>query len=778
MRFQAIALVAALLLGCSQSPPYTSVEDAGPAGCGDNLIACADPVEAECEGPLTELEVPDPTPCEDGLDIESDAPPDGFEVGETTVTFTASGPSGPDSCETVVTITDETAPEIECEEAVTVARTSPDEEVSAPEAASAGDLCDADAVPVADPTTAGAGTTTITYTITDASGNSESCETDVTVLDLFAVSGLRVLSASISGSGTTATIGWDPPPDAGDATGLDLQRATDPEGPWDSLAALGVDQVLYTDDQLPAQRTYYRVVTVAGSLQGGATDPLEVFEISEEGYDLRDQSVPGVSFATTLYGVVRHPTDLTAGPYPLVVLIHGNHGICRQTPTSTDDYCETSNDHDCHTPGWVTTPNAEGMAFQAETLAAQGYVAVSISANAMNCRDDYIPQRTQLVIEHLRRWLGWSGSGGAPFGTTFVGAVDMTRVGLVGHSRGGDAVSNVPLALQATPVSGVDVVSIFAIAPTDYHDATPVDAHYAVLLPACDGDVTSLMGKDIYDRALDLSDPSIRSQVFHIGANHNFFSTEWYYDDGQSQCSGANLVGKQAQQGMLEATEGAWFNATIKGAGLDPFVRAEGSTPACIDEWAGLDLDLRWSHSPAERQVVDSFGSAGAPDTNEIGGSNSFADFTEYRSCYENGCDTVFDHLVDALYVRWDYDTSAAATIGLDGADASAWSYLSFRVVSRWSTWNTGKIEQVFTMRLEDTDGDLAELPVGDVQPIPHLYPAYSVTEILQTVRIPLAQMTAYNPDLDLDSLASFRLGFDQDGDRGSVLITEVEFTN
>ena len=52
----------------------------------------------------------------------------------------------------------------------------------------------------------------------------------------------------------------------------------------------------------------------------------------------------------------------------------------------------------------MTTPNAEGYVYLMETLAASGYVTVSVSANALNCRDDFIPERTQLLLEHLRRW--------------------------------------------------------------------------------------------------------------------------------------------------------------------------------------------------------------------------------------------------------------------------------------------------------------------------------------------------------------------------------------
>ncbi len=267
----------------------------------------------------------------------------------------------------------------------------------------------------------------------------------------------------------------------------------------------------------------------------------------------------------------------------------------------------------------------------------------------------------------------------------------------------------------------------------------------------------------------------VRAQVFYVGACHNFFSTEWYFNDGQYQCSSGDILSKQAHQGGLEAIEGAWFNGTLGTTALDPFIRAQGPTPSSIDAWAGDDLDLRWSYSAPERMLIDEFSGSGAPDVNLLGGANSFANFTEYRDCYENGCDSVFEHHKDALYMRWDYSSDALATMGLQSLDASSWDYLSFRIVSRWSTWNTGRVEQNFWMRVADGDGDQASFLTADVQPIWHIYPTYDVREVLQTVRIPLADLALQNPDLDLDSLATFQLDWVDDDAQGSVLVTDVE---
>ena len=768
-RLIGLALLGLALAACNGSPGFVT----GDGTCSLGFLECGADVEAECSAPLTAVDLPAATPCDDTVTVTDDAPADGFPTGETTVTFAGTKDGNTDSCTMVVTVVDGTAPEIDCMSDVTVVRTVPDQIVTPPDPTSATDTCDAEVDVTTSPVEVPVGVTEVEYTATDDAGLTATCTTAVTVVDGFAVEGLRVLSATLNGGGTTSlTIGWEP--NLGGTYAYRVERAESPDGPWESVQSS--DATLFTESAMPADHDYYRIVTVvvvdAEELDGGATEPIHAYSIAASDYDLRDQSVPGVSFLTTLYGVGRRPVDLAAGPFPLIVLLHGNHGICRW---GTTDYCETSNDHDCHPYGGSTTPNAEGMAFQAETLAAQGYIAVTISGNAMNCRDDYIPQRTQLFLEHIRRWKGWNEASAEPFDAQFVGAVDMSRVGLVGHSRGGDAASSVPLALEATPIAGVTVASIFAIAPTDYHATTPVGTHYAVLLPSCDGDVSNLWGMDIYDRGIDPGDHVVRSQVFFIGANHNFFSTEWYFDDGTYACGWADMVGGVAQRGMLEATEGAWFNGTLGGGPLDEFVRAEGATPTSIDLWAEEDLDLRWSYSAPDRTLVDEFEGAGTPDTNLLGGANTFTGFYGSGRCYQNDCGSAFNHAKAAAYLTWDYSAVASAMFDLGGLDASAYGTMSFRTVSRTHSWNTGLEVQNFGVRLTDGDGDSAEIEVADVQTIPHLYSADDVREILQTVRVPLARLTASNPDLDLAALELFEIYASVDAGRGSILVTDVE---
>ena len=761
--------------------------DAGPPeGCGDWLpdLECAAPVTAACTGFSTSVSVPMPTVDETcgaaAGTITSDAPADGFAAGSTTVTFSVPAESGGTaSCETTVTVTDSTPPSITCPTDAVIVRTAPDEVVTPP-AAEATDTCDDSPTIVTTPTELDRGTTPVSYTATDTAGGESSCTTDVTVLDAFAPEGFRIISAQIRGDGSTdVTLAWDGSAGA-DVSGYAVERGPSADGPWERLESLGAGARTWTDATLEDDRAHYRVVALADVYDGGATRALEAFSIEATGYDLRGRSVPTVPFSTTLYGVVRHPVDVAGGPYPLVLMIHGNHGNCRRSLLDDRDVCGDSEDHECPFSGWVTTPNAEGMAYLAESIAAQGYVAVSISANALNCRDDYILERSQLVIEHLRRWLAWNTIGGAPFGDSLVGAVDLSRVGLVGHSRGGEAVAHVPGLLASSPIGGIALASVFSIAPTDYHDPQVVDVPYAVLLPGCDGDVWTLEGMHIYDRSVEEGDGRIQSQVLFAGANHNFFNTEWKRDDnGDGRICDTRLeVGAPAQRGMLEGYLGSWLRSTVLDDGYEGFVRAETGVPEGIDAWADTSLDLRFSYTDASRMLIADFGSAGAPATNRLGESNDFdPDFYVARSCNRNDCDSRFDHYKDAMFLSWDGTGTPVATFGLGGLDASEWGYFSFRVVARWSSFNTGREVMDFHVALTDAGGGEANMLLSEVQRVPYLYPANAPHEILQTVRIPVSVLE--DAGIDTSALESFVIRVPApDHATGSFLLTDVELAN
>jgi hypothetical protein len=754
----------------------------GRRDCAEPL-ACADEVVATCTAPATPAVIPDPSVCAEA-ELTSTAAA-GYAVGDTVVTFTSTWRGTSASCATRVRIVDTTPPQIDCPSALTAVRRGVGVRVFPPtDRLGVTDLC-TDAVEVSwEPADLVGRDTLVTFTATDTAGNAASCQSRVDVLDLFPASGLRILSASLGGAERTSVVlGWERSA-GGDVASYRVERAAAEVGPWVRIGEVGASEQVFTDPAVPGAGAWYRVIAAGGGEEGPATQPVRAWGIAGDLYHERGVTVASVPFATDLYGIVRYPADLDAGPYPLVLLLHGNHGNCRVAGTTTD-LCAELIGHECPFAGYTTAPNAAGMTFQAETLAAQGMIVATLSANALNCREvptAYIGQRAELVLEHLRRWKSWHEGLDGPLGTTFAGAVDLSRVGLVGHSRGGDAVANVPRRLAESPIAGVDVRSVFAIAPTDVLSTRVGAAHYGTLLPACDGDVITLDGAAIHDRSVD--DPYDRAQVFTIGANHNFFNTEWTDDDGALACPPAAQLPARAHTATIEATLGAWFAGTLTGPRLEPFLRAEGPTPTALDAWAGRPIDLRRSYHAPGVSLIDRFDMAGSPGSNRTRGANSFVDFTEWSRCSgrfaiaSGGCGPAFLHAKSAVQMRWDDGQQAFARFELNGLDVGDFPTLSFRVVSRITAWNEGRTHQGFAVRLIDADGVAFEVPVDDLQPIPHAYVANNVREVLQTVRIPLSRVRRERPDLDLGRLAALEIDFSFDGGRGSATITDIELAD
>lgn len=216
-----------------------------------------------------------------------------------------------------------------------------------------------------------------------------------------------------------------------------------------------------------------------------------------------------------------------SGEMPLVLFLHGRHSTCYRGGPSG----ESSGEWPCPT-GWRPVPSHTGYRYITDVLATQGYLTVSVSANGINGQDDLLidggaSARSQLVRHHLALWSDWSSVGGDPWGGSFLGRVDMDRVVLVGHSRGGEGAERA--AIDTDVDDPWQIQGLVLIGPTAFGRQVAVGIHTTVILPFCDGDVTSLEGQQYVDigRDLMITDRALRSSVLAMGTNHNFYNTEW-----------------------------------------------------------------------------------------------------------------------------------------------------------------------------------------------------------------------------------------------------------
>lgn len=229
-----------------------------------------------------------------------------------------------------------------------------------------------------------------------------------------------------------------------------------------------------------------------------------------------------------------------AGPRPVVLLLHGRHATCYIPGNRFYEGLEWPCSGDS-----VPIPSHQGYRYVAELLASQGYVTVSISANAVNAQDfsgdGGARARSTLIRHHLGLLADWNRAGDDAIGGRLDGNLDMNQVVLVGHSRGGEGVERA--AVDSMRRHPWRIVGIADIAPTAFGRQTAAGIDRAVLLPYCDGDVNDLQGQTYIDNSRDLVDDdlSLRSAVMILGANHNFFNTEWTprlsaapsFDDGE-----------------------------------------------------------------------------------------------------------------------------------------------------------------------------------------------------------------------------------------------------
>ena len=245
--------------------------------------------------------------------------------------------------------------------------------------------------------------------------------------------------------------------------------------------------------------------------------------ITSSDYTLPGVKMPGMPAEIEMLGHIVRPTDATAGA-PVVLFLHGRHDFCYFSDTPTG-----SGDQEWPCPeGTSPVPSYLGYVYIQNLLASQGYVTVSISANGINAQDFRLADggaaaRAELIRKHLEAWLD-------PANAATIGpavTADLTNVVLVGHSRGGEGANR---ASAEIPLSAPYRISgQVLIGPTDFGRQAAPFVPTVTVLPYCDGDVSDLQGQIFTDTARDYvpGDNALHSSVMVLGANHNFFNTEW-----------------------------------------------------------------------------------------------------------------------------------------------------------------------------------------------------------------------------------------------------------
>lgn len=254
-------------------------------------------------------------------------------------------------------------------------------------------------------------------------------------------------------------------------------------------------------------------------------------------YELDPVRLPGYETPIEMQAEVVAPKGAT-GARPLALFLHGRHPTCYK-PGAEED---VTGDWPC-ADGYKSIPSYRGYERDQQLLASQGYVTVSISANGINAQDAEADDagaqaRSSLVRQHLARWADWTARPGtAPAAVRQGAKADLSRVLLVGHSRGGEGVNRAAMDSLYPPPAAQDgyrgpvrwkVRGTVLIGPTIFGQNPVADVPSVTLLPGCDGDVSDLQGEVYADGTRGISrGGALHSAVYMVGANHNYFNSEW-----------------------------------------------------------------------------------------------------------------------------------------------------------------------------------------------------------------------------------------------------------
>ncbi|MEE4283681.1 MAG: hypothetical protein V2I41_17200, partial [Pseudomonadales bacterium] len=470
------------------------------------------------------------------------------------------------------------------------------------------------------------------------------------------------------------------------------------------------------------------------------------------------------------------------GPFPIVLIVHGNHAM--------EDYSD------------------DGYGYLGEMLARRGLIAVSVDQNMLNSSisdnltlsdgglEKENDARGWLLLEHLQLWRMWSQD------TTheLSGKADLDKVVLIGHSRGGEAVSEAAVfnRLPAYPDDATlafdynfGLRGVIAIAPVDHQydprgRATVMrDVNYLVIHGSHDSDVTAFAGSAMFNRLtfVDCGD-CFKAGFYLIGANHGQFNTGWGAVDSPPPFNWLlnrhPLIEGAVQRQVAQSLFSAFIEATVfendqhQAFLADPH-RAAELLPASV-------RFLSQYQSGADRPLANFEEDADVASGSLPGITLSAQALSQWR---EAVIDLKWRDTDSAsVLLGWseegvsDEQVPSYSVIFADSAPVRVGDVLTFDLAMSEST--PGDLEDYetpetidLTLVVRDRSGHTAQLPLSkrrallpQVQPVLYKHAMFNSDAdsevVMQRYRFPLQEFARQTPTLDITEIVEVRFQFDR----------------
>ncbi len=474
------------------------------------------------------------------------------------------------------------------------------------------------------------------------------------------------------------------------------------------------------------------------------------------------------------------------GPFPLVLIVHGNHNM-----------------KDFSDPGYE---------YLGKLLASRGFIAVSVDENFLNQKfGGENDARAFILLEHLNVWDTWNQTEGH----AFEGKIDMSRIALIGHSRGGESAAHAAAfnRLERYPDDAnvkldynFNIRSVIAIAPSDEqykpagHPTALENVNYLVIQGGHDADVATFMGLRQFNRVYFTDDHFwFKSAVYVYRANHNRFNTAWGGLNASAPTSWVindkPLMDTESQRKVAKVLISAFLEATLNNRDeyLPMFKDIRKAGP-----WLPEDIYVN-RYEDSNFKIITDFEEDFDVTTTTIPGGRLLGEnlktwkeaYVPYRtkggSTQENS----------TVVLEWDNENEqdansvelATYTIALSPEIVKELDLnRNMNIVFSIGAGNEEQLEPLdLTIELCDSEENCAALPLSSVGPV---HPALPVRlakwkwleeksietfseRIMQTYEIPIYSFIKNNSILDPSKLESIRFIFDR-SNKGSIMLDDI----